>query len=98
MQNRTFVADYPTGFLSLKSDRIQRRRRARRTNGPTLTAVAREKNFATLADRPAVRVVDEEDVCEIVAPAFGKSLPRESAVVGAHYETIGAGSPAERLI
>ncbi len=75
MKNRALIADHPAGFLRHKSDCIQRYSLSRGTDGPTLTAVGSEENFPTLADGPAMWVVDEKDVGEIVAPAFGESLP-----------------------
>src|SRR5690348_17678204 len=71
MKHCAFVTDNPPRLLLSEIDRVQRERRVGRTHGPTLPAGAREQDLAALTDDPTVRVVDEEDVREIVAATFG---------------------------
>src|SRR5919106_2527285 len=98
MKDRALVSNHPTGFLTGESDRVERRRRSGRPDGPILTAGACVKNSPAFTDGPTTRVVDEKDVGEIVAPAFGEPVPRQASVVSAHHESISAGSPTERFV
>src|SRR5574338_227763 len=58
MKNRAFIADDPTRFLTREVDRVERQRRAGRTDGPTLTAGIGKQDLAAFAHGPTVRVVD----------------------------------------
>src|SRR5688572_1843419 len=98
MKDRALVSNYPTRFLARECDRIERRRRSGRPDGPTLTTGACVKDSAAFTYGPAARVVDEKDVGQIVAPAFGEPVPRQTSVVSPHYQAIGARRPTERLV
>src|ERR1044072_8405459 len=98
VENRPFVIDKPTSLFPREIDRVERGGRAGRPCGPILTAGTGKEYLAAFADSPAVRVVDKENVCEVVAAAVGESFPRQTAIVSTHDETISAGRPANRLI
>src|SRR5688572_11963804 len=98
MQDRAFIANYPTRVFARETDRIQVQSRAGRTHGPILSAGTGEQYSATLANSPAVRIVDKENVREVVAPAIGEAIPRKPAVVRAHHQSISTGGPAQRLV
>src|SRR5215467_12716557 len=75
MKNRAFITDDPTRFLAREIDRVEHQCRAGRTDGPILTAGTGKQDLAAFAHGPTVRVVDKEDICQIVAAAFSESLP-----------------------
>src|SRR5258708_5669739 len=45
-----------------------------------------------------MRVVNEEDIGQIIPPSISQTTPRESAIIGTHDQSISAGGPAQQLV
>src|SRR5258708_31775729 len=94
MQNRSLIADRPAVVFVDESYRIQMRGGARWPDRPILATRSRRQNLTVRSDGPTARAVQEKDVSQIVATAFGQTPPTQSAVVATHDQAVAAGGPA----
>src|SRR5258708_37380433 len=98
MQNRSPIADRPAVVFVDESYRIQMRRGAGWPDRPILSARSRRQNLTVRSDGPTARAVQEKDVGQIVATAFGQTPPTQSAVVATHDQAVAAGGPARVFV
>src|SRR6185295_19630091 len=51
-----------------------------------------------LAYCPTVGVIDEKDICQVIATSVRQPSPRQTTIICSYYQTVRACSPAQRLI